>query len=173
MKKFFALTVGAAFLWTAAFMVLIALPAEAQEESDQSGQSRHQEPDWMNTVRRQVESLPLCTELTPDLMKGVKAKKKTMKNGVLVLMKSQDTAALQKIQEVLDNCRLNPGTPEVTGSGDRKKVKYQHLLQIRGIQMAAALEQGVLQVQLTAAQRPLIERIKAVQLKAKAPKKKK
>ena len=157
MKKYFVL------MMTMLFVLFAVEGLLAQEERGEYGNQDNRETDkgWAMMGQARIQRVPLCSEITRDLLKGIKTTKKRIKNGMVLTMMSTDPEALNRVREALGSC----GQKMENQLQDYRKAK--DLLSMRGVIMAVSQLEGGIQVQLTAEDKQLIDKIKTVKLTAR------
>lgn len=155
MKKFFLLKVVLIFLLITGFSPIEVAAAAQEEEEPSRGQQ-----EWMEQLKQRPPQMVLCHDITAEVLKGIKTKKKRIKEGAIIRVKSNDPAAVQRFRETLTACKENPQAPD-------------QLLALKGIEMTVTDVPGGLEVKLTSENPQLVQLIQSVKIKAKGKKSKK
>jgi hypothetical protein len=121
--------------------------------------------DMFNAQRNRQPVIVLCSEITGAVLKGVKAKKKSIKNGVAITFKA-DKDHIQGIKDALSVCKENAGQP-------RHPKAPRQLIGMRGVSIKLSETEDILRLEATTPDKKMARLIKSVSIKAKAKKEKK
>lgn len=132
-------------------VLLIGFSSAMFAQDDEMETSANEE--WMESSRPRVQKFDLCGELTKDVLKGIKTKKKKIDDGVIITMKAKDPAALENVKAKLAECQKTPG---------------KFVMAIKGVKTEIADIEGAIQVKVTCdpANKNLVQIIRHVNIKA-------
>ncbi|MCI0470292.1 MAG: hypothetical protein L0Y73_01385 [Candidatus Aminicenantes bacterium] len=142
-------------LWTAAMLILICEAFFAAAEVKTAVKKEAQQ-------KKKATVYVLCSQITRESLKGVKASKKKTANGVVIVMTSPKPEVVKKLKGIISSCRTAAkpaANPEANPGVDKKEI-----LNMAGVVVKEIKLNNGIRIEITSVDRKTIERIRRVRL---------
>lgn len=120
--------------------------------------SAPEEENLDNAQKKKNPRYTLCSQMTKESLKGVKASKRRTDNGVVIVMTSPDPAAVKKLKEMVASCQ-----GKTTPAGDAVKSK-RGILSMKGVKVDETNLNNGIKLELSSDNPEIVDKIKRVRI---------
>lgn len=130
-------------------LVLIFSLFSAVEEEKKDNEQKKKNPRYI-----------LCSQMTKETLKGVKASKRRTGNGAVIVMTSPDPEAVKKLKEMVASCQAKTSPAGDTGKAQRD------ILSMEGVKVFETNLNNGIRLELSSDNPEIVGKIKRVRIPA-------